>query len=179
MSSTSPQPLQGGCTCGHIRYKLTSAPLFVHCCHCTTCQTETGTGFALNAIIETSATVLLSGTPTAIATPSESGMGQLISRCPQCHVAVWSNYGGAGPFMNFIRVGTLDPEARRGILPDVHIYTKSKLPWVVIPEGAKKFEEFYDAKEQWPEESLSKMAAIMPEIKQWKSEGGNFSPEKA
>lgn len=173
-SSTTANPLKGGCGCGHIRYRLTTTPLFIHCCHCTVCQTETGTGFALNALIEPSATILLSGSPTSIPTPSESGKGQLISRCPHCHVAVWSNYAGAGPFINFIRVGTLDLEARRSLSPDVHIYTRSKLPWVAIPEEARKVEEFYDLQELWPEESYQRWTALKPDADKWKAEGGRF-----
>lgn len=176
MSSTTGKSLEGGCGCGHVRYRLTATPLFVHCCHCTVCQIETGTGFALNALIEASATVVLSGSPIKVATPSESGKGQLVSRCPHCQVAVWSNYGGAGPFIKFIRVGTLEPEARRSLSPDVHIFTRSKLSWVVIPEGENEFEEFYDVQKLWPEESYQRRMALMPEIDQWKADGGKLLP---
>lgn len=176
MTTTTGKSVEGGCGCGHVRYRLTATPLFVHCCHCTDCQTETGTGFALNLMIEASAAVLTRGCPIKIATPSESGRGQLISRCPQCQVAVWSNYYAAGPAINTIRVGTLDLEARRSVSPDVHIYTRSKLPWVVIPDGARVFEEFYDIQELWPEESNQRLIALGPVIDQWKAEGGKLLP---
>ena len=44
--------LEGGCACGAVRYRLTSAPMFVHCCHCRDCQRQTGSAFVLNALIE-------------------------------------------------------------------------------------------------------------------------------
>ena len=129
MADTNSMIHEGTCTCGHIRYRLTSEPLFVHCCHCTWCQRESGTAFALNAIIETDRVELLSGEVEIVDTPSASGKGQRISRCPICRVAVWSNYGGAGDAARFIRVGTLLEPGR--LPPDIHIFTSTKQPWVV------------------------------------------------
>src|SRR5688572_5035112 len=123
--------LEGRCTCGTVRYKMTSAPLFVHCCHCRWCQRETGTAFALNAMIEADRVVLLHGTPEVVNTPSNSGKGQKISRCPVCRIALWSNYGGAGDAIRFVRVGTLENPDR--LPPDIHIFTSSKQPWLVLP----------------------------------------------
>src|SRR5438309_3877983 len=88
--------LEGHCTCGAVRYRMTSKPLFVHCCHCTWCQRETGASFALNAMIEADRVILLKGEPEVVNTPSNSGKGQRIARCPSCRIASWSNYGGAG-----------------------------------------------------------------------------------
>ena len=112
---------------------MTSAPLFVHCCHCTWCQRETGTAFALNAMIEADRVELLHGEPEVVDTPSNSGQGQKISRCPECKVAVWSNYAGAGDTVRFVRVGTLDEAGR--VPPDIHIFTSTKQPWVVLPRS--------------------------------------------
>jgi hypothetical protein len=147
----------GGCTCRGVRYRMTSAPLIVHCCHCRWCQRETGASFALNAVIEADRVVIESGAPEMILTPSQSGKGQKIHRCPQCKVAVWSNYAGGADAIRFIRVGTLDEPDR--LPPDVHIYTMSKQPWVVLPAGARVFSEFYNPKEVWPEESLKRWVA--------------------
>jgi hypothetical protein len=144
----------GGCGCGDIRYRMESEPLIVHCCHCHWCQRETGTSYALNAMIEADRVTLLQGQPEAIPTPSNSGKGQTIWRCPQCQIALWSNYAGAGDKLRFVRVGTLD-EAHR-LPPDVHIFTSSKQPWVVIPEGHMAVEEYYNKKEVWKEESLAR-----------------------
>jgi hypothetical protein len=149
----------GGCTCRAIRYRLTDKPMFVHCCHCRWCQRESGSAFALNALIEFDRMELTSGSVEVINTPSNSGKGQRISRCPSCRIALWSNYGGGGDAIRFVRVGTLDDPDR--CPPDVHIFTESKQPWVVLPAGAKAFAEYYKSAELWPAASLSRRAAIM------------------
>src|SRR5437899_4622631 len=126
-SAASEFPLDGGCTCRAVRYRMTTPPMFVHCCHCRWCQRETGASFALNAMIEADRVVLLSGSPEVVDTPSASGKGQKIWRCPTCRIAVWSHYAGAGPAVHFVRVGTLDrPDV---CPPDIHIFTASKQPW--------------------------------------------------
>lgn len=132
---------EGGCTCGRVRYRLTAKPIVVHCCHCTWCQRETGTAFALNALIDTARVELTGEAPERIVTPSASGKGQIICRCPECRIAVWSHYPGAGEKVSFIRVGTLDNPA--ACPPDVHIFTSSKQPWVVIPPSAERFDDYY------------------------------------
>ncbi len=150
---------EGGCDCGEIRYRVTSRPMFVHCCHCRWCQRESGASFALNAMYEADRVVLLEGVPEVVATPSASGAGQKIARCPTCRVALWSNYAGSGDAVRFLRVGTLDdPDA---MPPDVHIYTASKQPWVVIPPGVPAFEEYYDRDALWPRESLARRRAAV------------------
>ena len=150
---------EGGCTCGQVRYRMTSGPLFVHCCHCRWCQRETGASFALNAMIEADRVELLSGQPERVLTPSESGLGQTICRCPSCHVAVWSHYAGAGESVCFVRVGTLDEPDR--LPPDIHIFTQSKQPWVVLPAGTPAVAEYYKASELWPADSLARRVALI------------------
>ena len=163
MNATVSGQLEGGCTCRAVRYRMSSRPLFVHCCHCRWCQRETGASFALNAMIEADRVELLSGAPECIHTPSNSGKGQKIWRCPSCKVAVWSNYAGAGDAVRFIRVGTLDePDT---LPPDIHIFTMSKQPWVVIPPGMPAVQEYYKAAEYWPEESLERRAALLGRVK--------------
>lgn len=150
--------LQGGCTCGAVRYRMTSKPLFVHCCHCRWCQRETGSAFVLNAMIESDRVVLLQGQPDVVDTPSNSGKGQKIARCPSCHIALWSNYAGAGDAVRFVRVGTLDePDL---VPPDIHIFTASKLPWIELPSGTPAVEEYYRSSEFWPRESLERRKAL-------------------
>jgi hypothetical protein len=147
---------------------MLGTPLFVHCCHCRWCQRETGSAFVMNALIETDRVELLSGAPELVLTPSNSGKGQKIARCPRCQVAVWSHYPGGGPFLRFVRVGTLDdPDA---LPPDVHIYTTSKQPWVVLPEGAHVVPEFYDRATAWPAESLERAKALRPKFQAWLAE---------
>lgn len=151
--------IDGRCTCGAVRYRMTSKPLFVHCCHCRWCQRETGSAFALNAMIESDRVVLLQGTPERVMTPSESGKGQTIMRCPSCRVALWSHYAGAGEAISFVRVGTLEnPDL---LPPDIHIYTMSKQPWVVLPVGTPAVAEYYSSKTYWPAESLERRRALL------------------
>jgi len=153
-------PIEGGCDCKAVRYRLETAPLFVHCCHCRWCQRETGTAFALNAMIESERVTNLGITPETVHTPSASGKGQQIARCPHCRVAVWSHYAGAGPLLKFIRVGTLDnPDI---LPPDIHIFTASRQPWVLLPPGVPAVAEFYDRKQHWPQESLDRLQKILP-----------------
>ena len=151
-------PSDGGCTCRFVRYRMSGRPLFVHCCHCRWCQRETGSAFALNAMIEADRIQLLEGEVERVSTPSLSGKGQRISRCPKCRVALWSNYAGAGDAVHFVRVGTLDEPDR--MPPDIHIFTASKQPWVVLSPGVPAVEEFYRASEYWPKASLERRALL-------------------
>jgi hypothetical protein len=150
----SRETFEGGCTCRFVRFRMTSRPLVVNCCHCRWCQRETGSAFVINALIEAERVELLSGQPDVIMTPSNSGKGQKISRCPNCHVAVWSNYSGAGDLFHFVRVGTLDePDL---LPPDIHVFTTSKQSWVVLPDGVPAMPEYYEREKYWPAESLSR-----------------------
>ena len=158
MTQLTPYPLAGGCVCRYVRYQLESPPLFVHCCHCRWCQRETGSAFALNAMLEKSRLTLLRAAPELVDTPSASGKGQRIARCPECRVAVWSHYAGAGEAICFVRVGTLDDPDR--LPPDVHIFTASRQPWLQLPDGVPAFPEYYRASELWPEASLRRRAEV-------------------
>jgi len=150
---------EGGCSCGAVRYRMSGAPLFVHCCHCRWCQRESGASFALNAMIEADRVLLVRGAPEMVLTPTESGAGQKIWRCPGCRVAVWSTYSSAGDRVRFVRVGTLDnPDT---LPPDIHIYTMSKQPWVLLPPDVPAVEEYYDRNRYWPEESLARRRALL------------------
>jgi hypothetical protein len=148
----------GGCTCRAVRYRMIDAPMIVHCCHCRWCQRETGASFAVNAMIETDRVIVLAGEPVLVNTPSNSGAGQKVFRCSACSVAMWSHYAGAGDRVSFVRVGTLDEPDR--LPPDVHIFTSSKQPWVVLPAGAPAVAEYYDSNALWPKESLARRDAL-------------------
>jgi hypothetical protein len=151
---TNSEEFEGGCTCGEIRYRMNKAPMFVHCCHCRWCQRETGTAFALNGLVEAREVTLLQGQLEIVETPSNSGKGQRISRCPDCKVALWSNYAGAKDSVHFIRIGTLDnPDA---FPPDIHIFTSTKQPWVNLQGGAPLVPEYYRRSEYWPAESVDR-----------------------
>lgn len=158
METGSEWRASGGCACGGVRFRILARPLFVHCCHCSWCQRETGSAFAVNALIESDRVELLRGEVELVDTPSASGKGQKIARCPACHVAVWSHYAGAGAAISFVRVGTLDlPHA---IEPDIHIFTSTKRPWVLLPEGSPAVEAYYDARQYWPQESQQRYLAL-------------------
>jgi len=160
-------PIEGGCDCRTVRYRMQSAPLFVHCCHCRWCQRESGASFALNAMIEADRVTTLAEEPELVQTPSASGAGQLIARCANCRVALWSNYAGAGPIIRFVRVGTLDnPDL---LPPDIHIFTASKQPWVVIPDGVPSVADYYDRDKHWPAASLARRRAILVQIEAYQA----------
>jgi hypothetical protein len=150
-------PLEGGCTCRAVRYRMTRAPLIVHCCHCTWCQRESGSAFAVNAVIEADCVELLAGAPEMVLTPSNSGKGQKIWRCPSCRIALWSNYAGAGDSLRFVRVGTLDQPSRTP--PDIHIFTSTQQPWVKLPPDVPAMLEFYKLQDYWTPEALERRAA--------------------
>ena len=149
--------MEGGCTCGAVRYRLKARPLFVHCCHCTWCQRETGSAFAVNAFIEASEVELLKGSPTKATLPSASGKGQVFWRCPKCGVTLWSNYPQAGLNIHFVRVGTLDDPSRAA--PDIHIYTSTKQRWVILQAGIPAVAEFYRPVDFWPPDSMARFKA--------------------
>ncbi|HSC51095.1 MAG TPA: GFA family protein [Gaiellaceae bacterium] len=149
---------EGGCSCGAVRYSLASEPMFVHCCHCRNCQRQTGSAFVINLLIEADRVDVTAGEPQPVEVPRDDGSAQTIYRCPRCRVAVFSHYGW--PELLFVRGGTLDDPA--GVAPDVHIYTRSKLPWVALPDGVPAVEVYYDSKQLWPPESLERLAAVRP-----------------
>jgi len=148
---------EGGCACGAVRYHMGSEPMFVHCCHCHDCQRQTGTAFVLNALIEADRVALLSGEIQNIQVPTDSGRPHVIHRCTSCRTAVWSTYGGVEK-LRFVRVGTLDDPTAWP--PNVHIYTRSKLPWITLPAGIPAFAAYYDSKRLWPAASLERRRAI-------------------
>ena len=149
---------EGGCACGRLRYRMCAAPMFVHCCHCKDCQRQTGSAFVINALIETDRIEILSGEPERVSMPTDSGRPHDIYRCPTCRTAVWSDYGGR-PAIRFVRVGTLDQPS--ALAPDVHIFTRSKLPWVGLPPEVPAVEVFYDMQKLWSAENLARREAVL------------------
>ena len=148
---------EGGCACGAVRYRLAAEPMFVHCCHCLNCQRQTGSAFVINLLIEADRVEVVAGTPQPVDAPRDDGSVQRIFRCPHCQVAVFSEYGR--PEVRFVRAGTLDDPA--DVRPDVHIFTRSKVPWVILPEDAPRFDVYYDSKQLWPAESLRRLKSAL------------------
>jgi hypothetical protein len=149
-------PREGGCACGAVRYRLGSDPLFTHCCHCLNCQRQTGSAFVINVLIEATRVELLAGEPQPVDVPREGGLTQRIFRCPTCQVAVFSEY--TRPEVWFVRAGTLDEPS--SVEPDVHIYTRSKLSWVTLPDSTPAFDVFYDLRALWPAASLERVDSM-------------------
>jgi len=158
MNQDKTEIFAGGCTCRAVRYRFAVRPMFVNCCHCRWCQRESGSAFAVNAMVETEQLEIAAGAPETVVTPSNSGKGQLVVRCPVCRVALWSHYAGADTKIAFVRVGTLDAPDR--LPPDIHIFTASKQPWVVLPPDKPAMPEYYEREQYWPAESLARRRAI-------------------
>ena len=148
---------EGGCSCGAVRYRLSSEPMFVNCCHCLNCQRQTGSAFVINLLIESDRVELLAGEPQAVEVPRDDGSVQTVYRCPACQVAVYSDYGRLEVL--FVRAGTLDDPSR--FAPDAHIFTRTKLDWVRLPESVPAFEVYYDSRELWPTASLERRDAAL------------------
>ena len=148
--------LEGGCSCGAVRYRLMSEPLFTHCCHCLNCQRQTGSAFVINLLIEADRVEIVAGAPQPVDVPRDDGSSQRIFRCPTCQVAVYSQYGR--PEVWFVRGGTLDDPTQAA--PDVHIFTRSKLSWVAIPQSVPAFEVYYDTQALWPRASLDRLSVV-------------------
>jgi hypothetical protein len=149
-------PCEGGCSCGGVRYRVESEPLFTHCCHCLNCQRQTGSAFVINLLIEADRVKVLTGAPEPVEVPRDDRSTQTIYRCPRCQIAAFSRY--SRPDVLFVRGGTLDDPS--AVAPDVHIYTRSKLGWLALPESVPAFEEYYDTKAVWPVASLERLAGL-------------------
>jgi hypothetical protein len=175
-------PLHGRCPCAHTSFTLSTAPLVVHACHCTHCQRESGSAFALNAFYEPDriAAALSTGEsgPAAeakllsstVPTVSAGKDGQVMTRCPRCYCVLWSGYGGR---VRLVRVGTLDAVRGEGgamvpaggLRPSAHLFAGeggSRASWVNV-DGAKVFEGVGKKEEYWSQESLERWEVFAKE----------------
>lgn len=109
----------------------------------------------MNALIESDLVEVLADQPETVSLPTPSGAGQSVLRCPSCRVALWSHYGRVGDRVSFVRVGTLDEP--HPIRPDIHIYTSTKQPWVMLNDEVPIVDEYYEAKIFWPPDSLMRL----------------------
>lgn len=146
--------MRGSCTCGATSFEMTRDPIVTHACHCTWCQRENGSAFALHAYVETSAVELLSGKIEEQILPTNSGLGQIVARCAHCGTTLWSHFANSGRALAFVRVGTFDEPG--AYPPDIHIFVESKQPWVVLPDDARAFKGFYEPKYEWSAEALAR-----------------------
>ena len=150
----------GQCACGEITYRIMSPPMIVHCCHCSWCQRETGSAFALNALIERERVEATDALMEVTQRPSASGEGQTVHSCPRCKTVLWSHYAyaGIGAKVAFVRTGSLDDPGLMS--PDVHIFTSTKQSWLQLPPGNLAFDEYYRASDVWSEDSLTRRSAL-------------------
>jgi hypothetical protein len=153
-------PIEGGCDCGRVRYRLKTSPMFTQCCHCYRCQRRTGSAFVINALIEEDRVESLGLQPEKRTCHAANFNHQHLFECPVCCVTLWSTYDSEGGFTRFVRVGTLDDPSK--IKPDIHIYVSSKQPWVSIPDGVLSVPESYKHKEVWPKDKLERQEVINP-----------------
>ena len=124
--------LEGGCSCGAVRYRLTSDPLFVHCCHCLNCQRQTGSAFVINLLIEAERVEIVTGDPQPVDVPRDDGSAQPIFRCPRCQTALYSRYGH--PAVCFVRAGT--PHRMVTPNPEIVMAAQHDLGYRAILNGA-------------------------------------------
>ena len=127
-------PLDGGCTCAKIRFRLEVAPIITHCCHCRNCQKASGSAFSINAMIESEHLTVLEGTPERF----RGTDSQEVARCAACGLTLWSQHPHFGEAIAFVGVGVLDQGER--LAPEAHYFTRSKHPWVQLPPDLPAFE---------------------------------------
>jgi hypothetical protein len=146
---------EGGCACGKVRYRLTATPLIVHACHCRDCQRLTGGAFAANIWVERRFVEIDHAALRSVMLKGGSGKPHEVFSCPDCGTALYSKYHAAPGDTVLLRAGTLErPDAVR---PDVHIFTRSKMPWLPLPDGVPAFDTFYKLAEFWPAESRERL----------------------
>jgi len=128
----------GGCRCGATRYELAVDSLTaIYCCHCTDCQRWAGSAFSEQAVVPEGA-IHATGPVVEFTIRNESGALSHQRACGTCHNRLW-NTNSARPGIAVVRAGTLDHN--RSIEPRLHIWVKSKQPWVTIADGVPCFEE--------------------------------------
>lgn len=133
--------------------------MIVHACHCTRCQQRTGCPVAVNLWIERSRIRMLGDEPVQQGeSADENGNNSSGWGCATCGSSVWTIYHAAPPGAVFLRAGLLDDPS--AFPPDVHIFTRSKQPWVSIPDDVPSFETYYDFRNTWSEESMQRYRAL-------------------
>jgi hypothetical protein len=145
----------GGCACGAVRYRLTRDPMIVHACHCRDCQRITGSAFVINLWIERKCVEETGVKPASFVLAGGSGKDHEVFFCPTCGTYVWSDYRVVSTPCLFVRAGTLDDPS--GVVPDIHIYTRTKLPWLRLPEGARAVAGSYDLEDVWAPEMMKRL----------------------
>ena len=149
--------LKGGCACGAVRFALLRDPLIVNACHCRDCQRLSGGAFVVNAWIERTEVDLRQGDLAVAELVGGSGAPHRVHRCAACGTQVWSRYGESSDTL-FVRVGTLDDPS--ALPPDAHIYTRSKQPWLQLPDDGTVHESSYSLRSVWTPEAIARLKAV-------------------
>ena len=127
--------IDGACHCGKIRYEAEVDPEAVSICHCTDCQTSTGSVFRTNVPIPGKDFKMLSGTPTIyVKTTADSGNPRAQAFCPECGTQLYATSADDQKVFG-IRVGTCNQRAQ--LVPQRQVWCRSALPWVHIDTPQK------------------------------------------
>jgi len=153
-ADTLSTPLTGGCKCGKVRFRLESAPIITHCCHCRGCQKQSGSAFRINVMIETDRLAILEGEPR----PFQGDDGQNEMQCPSCEFCIWAYHRHFGDAIAFIGVGVLDEGER--LPPEAHFFIRSKHPWIVLPPDIPAFQELGDTGKVGARERVMAVLAV-------------------
>ena len=121
--------IDGACHCGYIKIEGEADPEKTTICHCTDCQTQTGTAFRVSIPVS-GATFRMTGQPaTYVKTTAESGNPRVQAFCPRCGTPIYSTTPGEGPQPSYtVRVGIL--RQRDQFVPKRQIWARSAQPWV-------------------------------------------------
>jgi hypothetical protein len=124
-------PLTGGCQCGAVRYRLTEMPLSLYACHCTNCQTMSGSAFGLSMPIARSAFEITQGQLKPWHRTTPSGAAAVLWFCGDCGCRVLGERPSR-PGVGVLRGGSLDDTA--WLTPVAHIWTRSAQSWMRFSE---------------------------------------------
>jgi hypothetical protein len=132
-----PQPYHGGCECGAIRYVVSGEPIVVYACHCTICQTQSGSAFGLGMRVHAKDFQLVAGEMKSFTRQAESGQIFTNSFCPDCGTRI-HHHASKAPEHLSMKPGTLDDTS--WLNPSHQVFTRSAQPWVAFDDRTKNFD---------------------------------------
>ena len=130
-------PYDGGYQCGAVRYQITGEPVVVYVCHCTTCQTQSGSAFGLAARFPKEHFKLTRGALASFEYPGTQGHSFSNSFCQNCGTRI-HHVHSRFPNLVSLKPGTLDDAG--WLRPELHVFTRSAQPWVMIPDDVPAYE---------------------------------------
>lgn len=129
-------PVEGGCQCGAVRYRITARPLGVYKCHCRDCQRSSGAGYSMSMPTLREHFEHLSGEVAAFDKAANSGRVVRMLGCAICGTKLWNEPLSSSAIV-VVKPGTLDDP--RWAVPVGNIWTNSALPWVRIGDSQVNF----------------------------------------